>query len=216
MLDLNDQKPKILEFITDEKDLGVTIDHKLNFASHIVTQVKKANKMMGLIRPSYTHLDRTSFRCLFSSLVRPHLEYCVSIWYPLLKKDKELIENVLRRATKLIPGLYDKPYKKRLVAIKVPSMRYHRMWGDTILVHKILRGDNQPLHDLFTINESRTRGHNFKLYKALVQTTIRKHFFSIRIINNWNSLLYKVVNAVSLDSFKSKLDNAWEDKVYVF
>ena len=49
MLDLNDQKRKILEFITEEKNLGVTIDHKLNFSNHIVTQVKKANKMMGLI-----------------------------------------------------------------------------------------------------------------------------------------------------------------------
>ena len=47
--------------------------------------------------------------------------------YPLLKKDEELIENVLRRVTKLIPGLYDKPYKERLAAIKVPSMKYRRM-----------------------------------------------------------------------------------------
>ena len=177
MLDLNDQKHKELEFINEGKDLGVIIDHELNFSSHIVTQVKKANKMMGLIRRSYTHLDITSFRWLFNSLVRPHLEYCVSIWYPLLKKDEELIENVLRRATKLIPGIYDKPYKECLAAIKVPSMRYRRMEGDMILVYKILRGGNQSLRDLFMISESRTRGHNFKLYKPLVQTTIRKTFF---------------------------------------
>ena len=54
---------------------------------------------MGYLMGSYTHLDRTSFCCLFNSLVRPHLEYCVSIWYPLLKKDEELVENILRRAT---------------------------------------------------------------------------------------------------------------------
>ena len=127
---------------------------------------------MGLIRLSYTHLDITSFRYLFSSLVRPHLEYCISNWYPLLKKDEELIENVLRRATKLIPGLYDKPYKKRFATIKVPSMRYCRIRGDMILVYKLLRGDNQSLRALFMINESRIRGHNFKLYKPLAQTTI--------------------------------------------
>ena len=66
------------------------------------------------------------------------------------------------------------------------------------------------------INESRTRGYNFKLYKPLVQTIICKHFFSIRVINNWSSLPYEIVNAVSVDSFKSKLDNTWEDKIYVF
>ena len=124
------------------------------------------------------------------------------------------MENVLCRATK--PGFYDKPYKERLAAIKNPSMRYRRMRGDMILVYKILRGGNQSLRNLFMINESRTRDHNFKLYKPLAQTTIRKHFFSIRVINNWNKLPYEVVNAVSLDSFKSKLDNAWEDKIYVF
>ena len=111
MLDLNDQKRKILEFITEEKDLGVIIDYKPKFSRHIVTQIKKENKMMGLIRCSYTHLDRTSFLCLLNVLVRPHLEYCVSIWYLLLKR-----------------------------AIKVPSMRYRRMRGDMILVYKILRG----------------------------------------------------------------------------
>ena len=122
----------------------------------------------------------------------------------------------MRQATKLIPGLYDKPYKERLAAIEVPSMRCRRMRGDMILVYKILRGDNQSLRDLFTINESRTKGHNFKLYKPLVQTRTRKHFFSIRVINNWNNPPYEIVNAVSLDSFKSKLDNAWKDKIYVF
>ena len=67
MLDFNDQKREKLEFITKEKDLGVIINHKLNFSCHRVTEVKKANKMMGLIRRSYTHLDITSFRYLFNS-----------------------------------------------------------------------------------------------------------------------------------------------------
>ena len=67
MLDLIDQKSKMLEFITEEKDSGVIIDHKLNFSSHAVTQVKKANKMMGLIRRSYTYLDRGT--CLDGTLI---------------------------------------------------------------------------------------------------------------------------------------------------
>ena len=153
MLNLSDQKRKMLEFITEEKDLTAVIDYKLNFSSRIMTQVKKANRMTGLVRHSYTHLDRTFFRCLFSPLVRPHLEYCVSVWYRILKKDEKLIENVLRRATKLISGLYDKLHKERMAANKVSSMRYCRMWVDMILVYKILRGDNQSLRDLFTINK---------------------------------------------------------------
>ena len=46
-------------------------------------------------------------------------------------------------------------------------------------MYKTLCGDNQSLRDLFTINEPRTRGHNFKLYKPFVQATIRKYFLFI-------------------------------------
>ena len=49
------------------------------------------------------------------------------------QKDEDLTENVLYRAIKLIPGLYDKPYNECLAAIKVSSMRYHRIQGDMIL-----------------------------------------------------------------------------------
>ena len=52
-------------------------------------------------------------------------------------------------------------------------MSYRRMWGDMVLVYKIIRGDNQFVRDWFMMNESRTRVHNFKLYKPLVHTIIR-------------------------------------------
>ena len=52
-------------------------------------------------------------------------------------------------------------------------MSYRRLRGDMILVHKIIRGDNQSLRDWFMMNKSRTRAHNFKLYKPLVHTIIR-------------------------------------------
>lgn len=68
---------------------------------------------------------------------------------------------------------------------------------------------------MFKINESRTKGHNFNFYKPLVQSTIRKDFFSIKVVNNWNSLMDEVAYAVFLESFKSKFDNTWEDEIYM-
>jgi len=39
---------------------------------------------------------------LFKTLVRPRVEYCVSAWSPYYKKDKELLEKVQRRFTKML------------------------------------------------------------------------------------------------------------------
>ena len=104
MMNINIGQMQELKLTDEEKDLGVIIDLKLKFWSHVVNQVNKANSLMGLIQKSYNFLDIVSFKYLFISLVCPHLEYCVTVWYPLLKKDEDLIKNVLHRAPRCYRG----------------------------------------------------------------------------------------------------------------
>ena len=49
-----------LEETTSEKYLGIYIDNKLWLSDHVDAAVNKANRLMGLIRRSYEHLDGDS------------------------------------------------------------------------------------------------------------------------------------------------------------
>ena len=105
-----------------EKDLGVSMDNKLKFDTHINEKVNKANAIMGIIRRSFRHLDPDTFSRLYKALVRPHLEYAVSVWNPYHIKDIKKLEQVQRRATKQITGLKDLSYDQRLQRLKLPTL----------------------------------------------------------------------------------------------
>ena len=64
------------------------------------------------------------------------------------------------------------------------------------MVYKVLNGYNPSLELLFAVdNNSITRGHNFKLKKPPFKLIICQYFFNNRVVNNWNSLPFDVVNA---------------------
>ncbi len=93
------ENPVLLEETLAEKDLGITIDNELSFTKHIMQTVKKANNLVGMIRRTFTFLDNETFTKLFTSLVRPVLEYGNSVWSTNLQYLIKDIENVQRRAT---------------------------------------------------------------------------------------------------------------------
>ena len=64
-----------LETIEEEKDLGIIIDNKLKFHTRTSAAIKKANRILGLIKRSFTELDEITLPILYCSMVRPHLEY---------------------------------------------------------------------------------------------------------------------------------------------
>jgi len=72
-----------LDQIYSVSDLGVLLDPKFKFDSHITSTVNKAMSVLGFIKRWCKELnDLYTTKLLFISLVSPNLEYCSSVWSP--------------------------------------------------------------------------------------------------------------------------------------
>jgi hypothetical protein len=195
---------------TSEKDVGVTFDTNFNFKTHINQMIAKANSRVGMVKRSFSKLNITSFKIIYKSLIRPILEYCSSIWFPLYKYESAEIEKVQKRATKLVPELKDLSYPSRLRKLNITTLLYRRERTDMIQVFKILNNfDNIDPNQFFEFNTGNNRGHCAKLLKPRAQTKIRANVFSNRIINLWNALPEEAVQSKTINSFKNSLERAW-------
>ena len=198
-----------------EKDLGVVVDSGMKFSSQCSAAVKNANATLGIIRRHIKSRKQNIIIKLYKTLVRPKLEYCVQAWCPYLRKDIDNIERVQHRATKLIGECAGLSYKDRLHRVGLTTLEKRRLRGDLLQVFKLIKGiDNIDYNKFFQlVDNSRTRGHRFKIVKVRSRLDIRNKFFSQRVINSWNMLPMDVVEAETVNSFKNKLDKFWAGSV---
>ncbi|GAB0187005.1 hypothetical protein GRJ2_001165800 [Grus japonensis] len=64
-----------IESSTEEKDLGVLMDEKLNMIWQCVLAAQKANHVLGCIKRRVTSRLREVILPPYSAIVKPHLEY---------------------------------------------------------------------------------------------------------------------------------------------
>ena len=170
--------------------------------------VKRANKLVGLIRRAFSFMEKELFLMVYKCLIRSVLDYGSPVWNPNVKKYRQLLENVQRRETKLAPALNMLSYQERLRELNLPTLYYRRNRYDLIHLFKIIAHieDTDVENFCMELYDNNTKGHIFKLRKPRCNKLFRRQSFPMRCIDDWNRLPECVVESDTVLVFKTQMD----------
>jgi len=88
------------------------------------------------------------------------------------------------------------------------SLEERRLWGDLIVAFQYLKGayKQEGSQLLKRIDNGKTRGNSYKLKEGRFRLDVKGKFFTKRVVRSWNRLPKDVVDAPSLEVFKTRLD----------
>ena len=196
-----------LEEVTTFKYLGILISSNLSWTPHIQTVCGNARKIIGLLyRRYYHHCDSSVLVRLYTSLVRPHMEYASSVWNPHHLHDIDRMESVQKFALRMCSKHWDAGYSELLNAFELSSLENRRLYFTLCHLFKIVHGLCVFPSDIFVpLSTLSHHSQPHMLHQPFCRTDSYFHSFVPSSIRHWNNLPSEVVHASTLVSFKSAL-----------
>ena len=199
-----------LSTVTEHPYLGVTLSNKLSWNNHINKITSRANRILGLINRNLRGSSKKIKERAYQSLVRPHLEYCSSVWNPYSKTQKDKIEAVQRRAARFVLHRYDRydSVTQMMNELQWQNLENRRKTSCLLLLCKTkLNLVAIPANGiLLPMPVSITRSHPLKFKLIPTRILIYRHSFFPQTIFWWNALPHDILSSsTTLDSFKAAL-----------
>ena len=196
-----------LEKTTRERDLGIIITSDLKWHDQVCSASSRASRMLGILKNTFVSRDAKLWKSLYTTYIRPHLEFAVAAWNPYLKKDIETLERVQHRSTKTPSSLRSLSYEERCTKMNLTTLRERRTRGDMIQQFKISSGLDKVNWIREPIIVDGRVGRRPQLRREVVKNCAQRHnFYNNRIVNVWNKLADETVNAQTTNGFKSRFD----------
>ncbi|XP_044182006.1 uncharacterized protein LOC122962827 [Acropora millepora] len=124
------------------KCLGVQIDEKLFWDSHIDMICKRTSAGIGAMRCIKPSVSVDTLEKVYKSLVQPYFEYCSPLWDNCGKLLKDKLQRFQSRAARVLTGAN---YDIRSADI-IQTLSWDTLWlrAKSTLMYKILNDDTAP------------------------------------------------------------------------
>ena len=92
----------VLPIRSSIKVLGVILDSKLNFKDHISMLKGKVSSQLYALRRARQYLDNDQTKQIYTSIIRPRLEYCSSLFFKTTLANSSALESCQNKAIRII------------------------------------------------------------------------------------------------------------------
>ena len=204
--------------VDEQKHLGIILDKKLSFKSHIDEKITKAKKIIGMIKHLSKYLPVKTLTLMYKSLVRPHFDYCDIIFHVpptpngifdhanntgLLPSLMKKIESVQYQAALAITGAWQGTNRIRLYQqLGLESLSDRRSLNRVIQLFKI-KNNLTPIYLKRKLPLIEAAPNDDILPDKVTRTQKYQNSFFPDAISAWNSLIGNVQDDITKANIKS-------------
>ena len=195
------------------KFLGIDVDDKLTWSTHIKNIEKKISSAIFIIRNIRYKINQTTALRLYDTLILPHLTYCNSIWGNTFKTHLLNLNRMQKRALRLCSN--NKSLSKTDIFTfhnKLSISNLNKLQSLLIVYKSIYLPSTLPtaISSLFKssaqVHQINTRsGEGNCLFKEFARLNIRKYSLRIQGPILWNRLPLSLRVLNSIAQFKINL-----------
>ena len=198
---------------TEHNHLGMILDSKLSFKSHVSEAISKARRGIGLIRHLSQYVSRDVLDQMYKLYVRPHLDYGDIVYH---KYDPDLSSVITKRleqtqyaASLAVTGAWRGTSKQKLYDELGWESLYQRRWYRRLCHFFKLKLTQYPAYLFSLIPPERQISYDLRNPQAYAQNRARTDRFSSSYFHNtlheWNKLPTEIRASKTIAEFKRKL-----------
>lgn len=196
-----------LEQVLEIKYLGVIVDYKLNFKSHVEYITKKIAKKINFLSRISNDISLFTRITIYKSIISPHFEYCGTILYLLNQTDMQLLQKLQNRAMRVILkcNRYT-PITVMLDTLQFMSVKQRIYYNTIIFIFKIKEGLlpdylNDRIQYVHETHEHNTRQKD-DFYIKLKQRNYSQNYLYFNGLRLFNTLPGDIKTIKKLNHFK--------------